>query len=159
MDWGIDDSIENEPASEAKAMVPEGDHTFVIRKATEGAHKFKDGEFLMLQLADEAKEFGLLFCDIEKGKRGAALASSLATATGAAAFGGKVSLDAAELVGQRVVAEIYHYASPKTGKVYANVRRFKAAEPVVENAEATSRSPAKRTAAQRIAGDTDDIPF
>ena len=54
---------------------------------------------------------------------------------------------------------IYHTASQKTGKVYANVRRFRAAEPVVETAEATAKAPARRTADQKIAGDRNDVPF
>ena len=160
MDWDFDSTdIVNEPAREAREMIPDGVHTMEVKRASEGAHKFKEGEYLMLQMADTGKAYGLVFCDIPKGKHGAALASSLATAIGGAAFGGKVSLDPADLEGQRVDVEIFHYVSPKTGKCYANVRKFHAAQPVVETAEATSKAPAKRTADQKIAGDRSDIPF
>ena len=159
MDWNVNDEITNTPDRHAGGLCPEGQRTFRIHKASQGPHKYKEGEFLMLTLADEAKEYGLVWCDIAAGSGGAAMATMLAQAIGGAAFGGKVSLDPADLVGQRVIAEIYHYTVQKTGAVKAYVRKFLAADPVVETAEETSRSPARRTADQRIAGDPNDVPF
>ena len=159
MDWNVNDEITNTPDRHAGGLCPEGEHTFRIHKATQGGHRFKEGQFLMLQLADEAKEYSLVFCDIAAGSGGAPMATSLAQAISGAAFGGKVSLDPEELVGQRVKAEIYQFIANKSGRTYAAVRRFLPADPVVETAEATAKAPAKRTADQKIAGDRDEIPF
>lgn len=142
------------PAGE-REICPEGERVFVIRAATEGAHRFKDGEWLMLRLGDAEGRFGMVFCDIPKDNSGAAAAAGLAKALGLGPFGSKVVLDPKDLEGREVVAEIYH-RQKKTGGVFVNVRRFSAVM------ETDKPAPPKRTPKQKAdaaAMNTDDIPF
>lgn len=156
-EWEMTDEIvEARPAAGQREICPPGERVFVIRSAVEGPHKWKDGEWLMLRLGDAEGRFSMVFCDIPKDYTGAAAAAELAKALGMAAFGGKIRLDPAELEGREVVADIYHRANTKTGKVYVNVREFK---PVMET---DKPAPAKRTPKQKAdaaATATDDIPF
>lgn len=149
-----DEPVEAKPAAGQREICPPGERVFVIRSATEGAHKWKDGEWLMLRLGDAEGRFQMVFCDIPKDKSGAAAAAGLAKALGLGAFGAKVVLDPEELEGREVVAEIYH-REKKTGGVYVNVGKF---SPVME----TKAKPANRTPKQKAdaaAASTDDIPF
>lgn len=155
-EWEMtDEPVETKPAAGQRDICPPGERVFVIRSATEGAHKWKDGEWLMLRLGDAEGRFQMVFCDIPKDKSGAAAAAGLAKALGLGAFGSKVVLDPEELEGREVVAEIYH-REKKTGGVYVNVGRF---SPVMK---ADKAPPAKRTPLQKAdaaAASTDDIPF
>jgi len=156
-EWMLDDEPTAPDAAE-RTLVPEGTHAFEIKDATEGPHKFKDGDYLMLRLSDTGRKFGLVFCDIPTDKRGASLAASLAKAVGGAAFGKKVALDPAELVGQRLLAEIYHSVSQKNGKTYVNVRKF-AALPVEAGAVETATAQPGRSRPAKPAAGEDEIPF
>lgn len=150
----VDEIVEAKPAAGQREICPPGERVFVIRSATEGAHKWKEGEWLMLRLGDAEGRFQMVFCDIPKDKSGAAAAAGLAKALGLAAFGSKVVLDPEELEGREVVAEIYH-REKKTGGVWVNVGKF---SPVME----TKAKPANRTPKQKAdaaAASTDDIPF
>lgn len=155
-EWDMVDEIEQpKPAAGSREICPPGERVFVIRSATEGAHKWKDGEWLMLRLGDAEGRFQMVFCDIPKDKSGAAAAAGLAKALGLGAFGSKVVLDPEDLEGREVVAEIYH-RQKKTGGVFVNVRRFSAVM------ETDKPAPPKRTPKQKAdaaAVNTDDIPF
>lgn len=154
-EWEMTDEIvETKPAAGQREICPPGERVFVIRSATEGAHKWKPGDWLMLRLGDAEGRFQMVFCDIPKDKSGAAAAAGLAKALGLGAFGAKVVLDPEELEGREVVAEIYHRPK-KTGGVWVNVGKF---SPVME----TKAKPANRTPLQKAdaaAVSTDDIPF
>ncbi len=152
-EWMLDDVTSGQETAQARDMVPEGEHVFEVVKATEGPHKFREGEFLSLRLSDAGKKWALVFADIPKDKRGAPLAASLAKALGLGGFGSKVVIDPAELEGRQVIAEIYHTVS-KAGRTYANVRRFSAVE---QAAPAAARTPKQK--ADKAATATDDIPF
>ena len=89
MDWMMDEMPE-EPARVERELVPEGEHAFEIRSVTEGPHKFKEGEFLMLRLSALNGSYQFVFLDIPKGAKGARLAASLAKALGLD-VGGKIS--------------------------------------------------------------------
>lgn len=156
-EWMLDDVNDAAPDAGERALCPDGTHAFEIKDATEGPHKWKEGEFLMLRLSDTGRRYGLVFCDIPKDKRGAALADSLAKAVGCAAFGRKVAIDPGELVGQSVLAEVYQSVSAKNGKTYVNVRKFSSL-PVEAGAVETATAKPKRSAAAPAIGG-DDIPF
>ena len=156
-EWILDDVPEAAQETGERALCPDGTHAFRIQEATEGPHKWKEGEFLMLRLSDTGRRFGLVFCDIPKDKRGAALAASLAKAVGGAAFGRKVALDPGELVGQSVLAKVFQSVSQKTGKTRVNVSEF-AALPVEAGQVETATAKPTRPAAAPAIGD-DDIPF
>jgi len=154
-EWDMTDEIvETKPSAGQREVCPPGERVFVIRSATEGAHKFKPGDWLMLHLGDAEGIYQMVFCDIPKDKSGAAAAAGLAKALGLGPFGSKVVLDPEELKGREVVAEIYHRPK-KVGGVWVNVGKF---SPVME----TKAKPANRTPKQKAdaaAASTDDIPF
>lgn len=142
-EWMMDD-LPEEPAKTDREMVPEGEHGFEIKSASQGAHKFKQGEFLMLRLSALNGSYSFVFCDIPFGKEGVRLAKSLADALGEPATG-KLSLDPDAITGREVRAVIYHRVA-NSGKTYVNVSEFK--PPKTKPAK-----PAKVVAA------ADDIPF
>ena len=149
------DEITESCDSKARQDLPEGTHAFTIKKADHG-DVGKLGPCLKLELAPEAAGFWWVKCNIQHGAKGAKLAHSLCRAVGIDPSG-PVSLDADQLVGVKVSARVWHKRG--TDRVFVNVGEFHKSEPVVETAEATSKAPAKRTAAQKIAGDRGDIPF
>jgi hypothetical protein len=144
-DWMIDDMPE-EPAKTERELVPEGEHSFEIKSATQGPHKFKEGEFLMLRLSATNGSYQFVFCDIPFGASGVRLAKGLAEALGEAATG-KISLDPEALAGREVRAVIYHRTG-SNGRTYVNVSEFKPTKTAVKAAKK-----AATVAAQ------DDIPF
>jgi len=143
MDWMMDE-LPEEPAKTERELVPEGEHAFEIKSATQGPHSFKKGEFLMLRLSALNGSYQLVFADIPFGPNGVRLAKSLADALGEPATG-KVSLDPDAITGREVRAVIYHRVA-NSGKTYANVSEFK-------QPKAKPAKPAKVVAA------ADDIPF
>jgi hypothetical protein len=144
-DWMIDDMPE-EPAKTERELVPEGEHTFEIKSATQGPHKFKEGEFLMLRLSATNGSYQFVFVDIPFGPTGVRLAKSLSDALGEAATG-KISLDPEALAGREVRAVIYHRTG-SNGRTYVNVSEFKPPKAATKAAKK-----AATVAAQ------DDIPF
>ena len=143
MDWMMDE-LPEEPAKTERELVPEGEHTFEIKSATQGPHKFKEGEFLMLRLSATNGSYQFVFCDIPFGASGVRLAKGLADALGEAATG-KISLDPEALAGREVRAVIYHRTG-SNGRPYVNVSEFKPSK-------TKPAKPAKVVAA------ADDIPF
>jgi hypothetical protein len=150
MDWTMHDQAESPVAD--RELVPEGEHLFEIRSASEGKHKFKEGDFLMLRLAAASGAYQFLFCDIPAGPAGAKLARSLADALGDQG-GPNVSISASALEGRQVRAEVYHRISAN-GKTYVNVSRFVAAEPLTKPVKVRNKADATARAAA-----PDDIPF
>jgi len=139
-----------------RELVPDGQHEFEIRSAVEGRHKWREGDYLMLQLSAVGKRYSLVFCDIEKGRNGKALAGTLAQALSVDATG-KVRLAPEDIEGRRVWAETYQKVG-KNGKTYVNVRRFvPAAPPAAPPDKPKPARPAK--AATKIEYPNDDIPF
>lgn len=158
MDWDVFE-IDAAPAQE-RGLVPEGRHQFTIKAASEGPHKFLEGEFLMLRLAPEERGWGLVFCDIGNRARDAALAASLAAAIGRPSKG-RISLVPADLEGQAVAAVIRHVAK-RDGTTRAEVASFEPAGAAAVPAEAPPAR--RRTATQKLdvevrGGSSDDIPF
>jgi hypothetical protein len=151
MDWALDDFAETEAKTE-REIVPEGEHAFEIRSATEGPHKYREGEFLSLRLSALNGSHQFVFCDIPKGKQGARLAASLAKALGLEA-GGSVSIDPTEIQGRTVRATIWHKVAA-SGRTYVNVEKFSPDVP----AEPPARK-AKKVDAAPAAAAPDDIPF
>jgi hypothetical protein len=149
-DWSME-TMPEDPTRKERELVPEGDHDFEIRAASEGPHKFKEGEFLMLRLSPVNGSYSFVFVDIPFGSAGASLARSLAEALGEEA-GGKVSLDPTALEGREVRAEIYHRTSAN-GRTYANVSRF--VKPKAAKKAAAPKAVDKAAAASA----PDDIPF
>lgn len=152
MDWMMDEMPE-EPARVERELVPEGEHAFEIRSATEGPHKFKEGEFLMLRLSALNGSYQFVFLDIPKGAKGARLAASLAKALGLD-VDGKISLSPEDLQGKTVRATIWHKVAD-SGRTFVNVEKFSADATA---AEAPARKPAVKKTAAAVAA-PDDIPF
>lgn len=148
MDWTMQDADDVETVAE-RALVPDGEHVFEIRAASEGSHRFLDGEFLMLRLA--ADGYQLVFCDIPAGPSGAQLAASLAAAVGTTAGGGTVSLTPDDLTGRTVKART-RQRTGKNGKTRVWVEMFM---PDVQ--EPPAKAPRGKKAA--AAPPDDDIPF
>lgn len=145
MDWMIDE-LPEEPAKTERELVPEGEHTFEIKSASQGAHKFKEGEFLMLRLSATNGSYQFVFADIPFGPNGVRLAKSLSDALGEPSTG-KISLDPEALAGREVRAVIYHRTG-NNGRTYVNVSEFKPPK--------TAAKAAKKAAAVAA---QDDIPF
>ena len=152
MDWMMDEMPEEMPARVERELVPEGDHAFEIRSVTEGPHKFKEGEFLMLRLSALNGSYQFVFLDIPKGAKGARLAASLAKALGLD-VGGKISLSPEDLEGKTVRATIWHKVADT--RTFVNVEKFSADKTA---AEAPARKPAAKKTAAAVAA-PDDIPF
>lgn len=155
MDWDLSDWTDEPPTKTAKRdreLVPEGDRVFEIRKATEGAHRFKTAAptYLMLQLAPAEGDYAWIFWDIPHGKAGVREARQLAEAVGQA-VGKTLSIDPDSLAGRRIVAEVYHTVSQKNGQTYANVRRIRV--------DHTDKRPAWERDAAAASTEVDDIPF
>lgn len=157
MDWGRDD-IDDEPQASASAtereLVPEGLHDFRIREVLE------DDARVELRLVHDDKRFGWVFCKLPKDADWAKrIASGLRKSLGITAEDW-ATMQAGDLAGRRVAAEIYHKVG-KTGSTWANVRKFVAVERPEPPAEAPPRSkPAKAAAAFKASATSgDDIPF
>lgn len=151
MDW-MTDELPEEPAKTERELVPEGEHAFEIKAASQGPHKWKEGEFLMLRLSPLNGSYQFVFCDIPFGSAGVRLAKSLSDALGEAATG-KVSLNPDELVGREVRASVYHRIG-KTGKTFVNVSEFRKPK-----AAAKAEPQAKRADRAAAVAAPDDIPF
>lgn len=152
-DWTIEEAAPT--GGRVANMIPPGTHRMRIKSASEGAHKWRSGEYLMLRLHDLAGQFDTVFDDIPCEQSGAWRAKSLAEAVGLAVGSESVSVSPDDLLGVEVLAEIVHSQSKATGKVYANVVRYHAAPPV--NAATVETRPAKR--GRMPASAADDIPF
>jgi hypothetical protein len=149
MDWTLDS--QDQVVGEFE-LVPEGTHTFAIRSASEGKHKFKDGEFLMLRLAATSGSYQFIFADIPAGPPGAKLARSLAEALGDG-VGPTVTISPSAIEGREVQAEVYHRISA-SGKTYVNVSKFLPARSLTNSVKGRNKADAAARAAA-----PDDIPF
>lgn len=157
MDWGRDDFAEEQPAAEpaTRELVPEGPHEFQIKQVLE------DDARVELRLVHDDRRFGWVFCGLPKHSDWAKrIASTLRRALEITPEDW-ATMQAGDLVGRRVAAEIYHKLG-KTGATWVNVRRFMAPtrpEPDTKPASARSK-PAKAAAAFKAsASSPDDIPF
>jgi hypothetical protein len=149
------------PAGE-REMIPDGTHNVTIREASEGPHKFPDGnpgEFLHLTLAPNGP-YGFVWLSLGGSAKDKSLAGALAAALGYTPEGWQ-DADPSELVGREVRATTKQ-VTLKTGRTRAFVNDFL---PVVAQAE-PERKPANRLPAQKVAaargdeaGGDDDIPF
>jgi hypothetical protein len=161
MDWDVFPSLDHAPVGAERSLLPAGRQRLTVKSATEGPHRFLDGDFLMMRLAPAEPGYGLVFCDIGQGPRDARLAGSLSQAIGGEASG-RVSLLAADLEGKQVDAEIVH-ATGKDGTVRPRVAMFYA--PRAADPEPQAEKPARRrTATQKVDAEVrtsspDDIPF
>jgi hypothetical protein len=152
-EWMIEEeTFPQEMPKTERELVPEGEHGFEIKSATEGPHKFKEGEFLMLRLSALNGSYSFVFCDIEKSAKGARLASSLSAALGGPAAG-RLSLVAEELEGREVRARVYHQVG-KNGRTYVNVGEFLPAKTA-----AAKPATAKKVDRAAAVAAPDDIPF
>ena len=158
MDWGRDDIADEQPATETveRELVPEGTHDFRIKEVLE------DDARVELRLVHDDRRFGWVFCKLPKEADWAQrIASSLRKSLGISPDDW-ATMQAGDLAGRRVAAEIYHKLG-KTGATWVNVRKFVAVERA-ERAEpkpAAARSqPAKAAAAFKASATSpDDIPF
>lgn len=156
MDWGRDD-IADEPQAAAPAtereLVPEGLHDFRIREVLE------DDARVELRLVHDDRRFGWVFCKLPKDADWAKrIASSLRTSLGISPEDW-ATMQAGDLAGRRVAAEIYHKLG-KTGATWVNVRKFVAVERAEPKPAAARSQPAKAAAAFKAsASSPDDIPF
>ena len=161
MDWDVFPTLDAASADQERSLLPAGRHTLTVKSATEGPHRFLDGEFLMMRLAPAEPGYGLVFCDIGGGRRDVALAASLSEAIGGPASG-RVSITPKLVDGKTVDAEIIH-ATGKDGTVRPRVAMFYA--PRADEPEPQADKPARRrTATQKVDAETraagpDDIPF
>ena len=160
MDWDVFPSLDAASADQERSLLPAGRQTLTVKSATEGPHRFLDGEFLMMRLAPAEPGYGLVFCDIGSSRKDIALAASLSEAIGGPASG-RVSITPELVEDKTVDAEIVH-ATGKDGVVRPRVAVFYAPRPA---AEPQADKPARRrTATQKVDAETraagpDDIPF
>ncbi len=157
MDWGRDDIADEpqaaKPATE-RELVPEGLHDFRIREVLE------DDARVELRLVHDDKRFGWVFCKLPKDADWAKrIASGLRKSLGITADDW-ANMQAGDLAGRRVAAEIYHKVG-KSGPTWVNVRKFVAVERPEPPAAAQPRSkPAMAAAAFKASATSgDDIPF
>jgi hypothetical protein len=155
MDWGNDDIAEEPKPAEAaeRELVPEGLHDFRIKEVLE------DDARVELRLVHDDKRFGWVFCRLPKDADWARrIASSLRKSLGIAADDW-AAMQAGDLAGRRVAAEIYHRIG-KTGGTFVNVRKFVAVERAEPKPAAARSQTAKAAAAFKAAATSgDDIPF
>lgn len=155
MDFIVEDQ-QTQPAMMERDIVPAGVHDMVIKHAEEGPNEYKrsdenpDGLCLKLRLSTSGGNHKFVFDDIPKhlGWR----AKQLADAAGIKPVGGKISLNADDLVGLAVTVEVTHYTS-KAGKVSAVVKRYVAEQKPADKPKARP----KAAAAAQLG--SDDIPF
>lgn len=156
MEWGRDDIAEDPqaaaPATE-RELVPEGTHDFRIKEVLE------DDARVELRLVHDDRRFGWVFCKLPKDADWAKrIASTLRRALEITPEDW-ATMQAGDLVGRRVAAEIYHKLG-KTGTTWVNVRKFVAVERAEPKPAAARSKPAKAaTAFKASATSPDDIPF
>ena len=154
MDWGNDDYRE-EPQAETveRELVPEGAHDFRIKEVLE------DDTRVELRLVHDDKRFGWVFCKLPKDADWAKrIGSSLRKALDITPEDW-ASMQAGDLAGRRVAAEIYHKVG-RTGATFVNVRKFLAVErPDPKPAAARSQTAKAAAAFKAAATSGDDIPF